>query len=157
MLEESEFGAAFVDLSIEFRSGNELIRRLRARDADVPTLAIATGNDPTHRVRALDNGADDCIGRVFDVDERVARVGVWSRRLIGTAKRFVGAHHVSAWSWPLSGTAAAVSLMAASSKAAGRAPSEGNAPSSREGAFRGCRRWRLGVWAAEICRARVLD
>ena len=46
----------------------------------VPILVIATGTDPTHRVRALDNGADDCIGRSFDVDERVARVGAWSRR-----------------------------------------------------------------------------
>ena len=67
----------------------ELCRRLRAGepgrswDRNVPVIVLAPSSDPVERVRALDRGADDVIGRPFAYEELLARIRALLRRSAG--------------------------------------------------------------------------
>jgi DNA-binding response OmpR family regulator len=66
----------------------ELETRLRLRqgepgrswDRNVPVILLAPSSDPVDRVRALDRGADDVIGRPFAYEELLARIRALLRR-----------------------------------------------------------------------------
>jgi DNA-binding response OmpR family regulator len=47
---------------------------------DVPVIVLAPSSDPVERVRALDRGADDVIGRPFAYEELLARIRALLRR-----------------------------------------------------------------------------
>ena len=61
--------------------GMEIIRRLQEKRADTPYYSIIITSRSTNgsAARALDNGADDFIGKPFDNDELRARVAVGFR------------------------------------------------------------------------------
>jgi DNA-binding response OmpR family regulator len=46
----------------------------------VPVILLAPSSDPVERVRALDRGADDVIGRPFAYEELLARIRALLRR-----------------------------------------------------------------------------
>jgi DNA-binding response OmpR family regulator len=52
----------------------------RTWDRNVPVIVLAPSSDPVERVRALDRGADDVIGRPFAYVELVARIRALLRR-----------------------------------------------------------------------------
>ena len=52
----------------------------RSWDRNVPVIVLAPTSDPVDRVRALDRGADDVIGRPFAYDELLARIRALLRR-----------------------------------------------------------------------------
>jgi DNA-binding response OmpR family regulator len=49
-------------------------------DRNVPVILVAPSSDPVDRVRALDRGADDVIGRPFAYEELLARIRALLRR-----------------------------------------------------------------------------
>jgi DNA-binding response OmpR family regulator len=52
----------------------------RTWDRNVPVIVLAPTSDPVERVRALDRGADDVIGRPFAYEELLARIRALLRR-----------------------------------------------------------------------------
>src|SRR5439155_15197736 len=52
----------------------------RTWDRNVPVILLAASSDPVDRVRALDKGADDVIGRPFAYEELLARIRALLRR-----------------------------------------------------------------------------
>jgi DNA-binding response OmpR family regulator len=52
----------------------------RTWDRNVPVILLAPSSDPVDRVRALDRGADDVIGRPFAYEELLARIRALLRR-----------------------------------------------------------------------------
>jgi DNA-binding response OmpR family regulator len=52
----------------------------RSWDRNVPVILLAPSSDPVDRVRALDRGADDVIGRPFAYEELLARIRALLRR-----------------------------------------------------------------------------
>src|SRR4029077_2496830 len=52
----------------------------RTWDRNVPVIVLAPSSDPVERVRALDRGADDVIGRPFAYEELLARIRALLRR-----------------------------------------------------------------------------
>src|SRR5262245_46493257 len=52
----------------------------RSCDRNVPVIVLAPTSDPVERVRALDRGADDVIGRPFAYEELLARIRALLRR-----------------------------------------------------------------------------
>jgi DNA-binding response OmpR family regulator len=52
----------------------------RTWDRNVPVIVLAPSSDPVERVRALDRGADDVMGRPFAYDELLARIRALIRR-----------------------------------------------------------------------------
>jgi DNA-binding response OmpR family regulator len=67
---------AELDLCLSLRRGEPG----RNWDRNVPVILLAPSSDPVERVRALDRGADDVIGRPFAYEELLARIRALLRR-----------------------------------------------------------------------------
>ena len=67
---------AELDLCLRLRRGEPG----RTWDRNVPVILLAPSSDPVERVRALDRGADDVMGRPFAYDELLARIRALLRR-----------------------------------------------------------------------------
>ncbi len=67
---------AELDLCLRLRSGEPG----RSWDRNVPVILMAPTSDPVERVRALDRGADDVLGRPFAYEELLARIRALLRR-----------------------------------------------------------------------------
>ena len=67
---------AELDLCVRLRRGEPG----RTWDRNVPMILLAPSSDPVERVRALDRGADDVMGRPFAYEELLARIRALLRR-----------------------------------------------------------------------------
>jgi len=66
--------------------GIELIQELRARGVAAPALMLTGRNGVGDRVAGLDAGADDYLGKPFEVDELIARIRALLRRARGRVR-----------------------------------------------------------------------
>lgn len=62
------------------QSGLDLCRQIRQQDPYTPVLFLSALSDPTDRVEALRLGADDYLGKPFEMEELLLRVGGMLRR-----------------------------------------------------------------------------
>jgi len=69
-----------LDRGLPAIEGLDLLARLRARGHYVPTLVLSALGQPGDRVDGLDAGAEDYLGKPFDLDELLARLRVLLRR-----------------------------------------------------------------------------
>jgi two-component system response regulator QseB len=69
-----------VDRRLPAIDGVDLLVRLRSRGVTAPALMLTALAGPTDRVEGLDAGADDYLGKPFDVDELLARLRALRRR-----------------------------------------------------------------------------
>lgn len=65
--------------------GLDLLTRLRGRGVTTPALVLSALSNPADRVAGLDAGAEDYLGKPFDVDELLARLRALRRRHLDTA------------------------------------------------------------------------
>lgn len=72
---------AELDLCLRLRRGEPG----RTWDRNVPVILLAPSSDPVERVRALDRGADDVIGRPIVYEELLARIRALLRRSTATS------------------------------------------------------------------------
>jgi DNA-binding response OmpR family regulator len=63
-----------LDLGLPDIDGVDLLQRLHQHHPDHPVMVISGRDDPANRVRCLDLGACDFVGKPFDVAELLARV-----------------------------------------------------------------------------------
>jgi two-component system response regulator QseB len=84
-LELNEFDALVLDLGLPDGSGLDLLRELRARGDRTPVLLLTALDEVADRIKGLDAGADDYLGKPFDLNELGARVRAISRRQSGRA------------------------------------------------------------------------
>ena len=84
-LETGGFDGMVLDLMLPDGSGLEVLARLRAAGSTLPVLLL-TARDRSHdRVTGLDAGADDYLGKPFDLPELAARLRAILRRSEGRA------------------------------------------------------------------------
>ncbi|MFS8039444.1 response regulator [Xanthobacter sp. AM11] len=81
----SRFDAVVLDLMLPDGSGLDILAGMRARDDATPVLLLTALDETTDRIRGLDAGADDYLGKPFDLDELAARVRAIARRGHGRA------------------------------------------------------------------------
>ena len=77
--EVESFDLMVLDLGLPKRSGLEVLAALRDRGSSLPVLILTARDTLGDRVRGLDAGADDYLGKPFDLDELCARFarGCW--------------------------------------------------------------------------------
>lgn len=84
-LEVAQFNAVALDIMLPDGSGLELLKELRTAGNRTPVLLLTALDEVTNRVRGLDAGADDYLGKPFDLDELAARLRAIARRAEGRA------------------------------------------------------------------------
>lgn len=73
-----------LDLGLPNMNGLEVLRKLRARNNQMPVLILTAADSIEQRVHGLDAGADDYMAKPFDLKELEARVRALTRRGAGT-------------------------------------------------------------------------
>ena len=84
-LAASEFDLLILDLGLPKLSGLEVLKRLRARESQLPVLILTALDGVNDRVRGLDLGADDYLAKPYALAELEARVRALTRRGSGSA------------------------------------------------------------------------
>lgn len=72
-----------LDLMLPDLSGHEVLRQLRAKGSDAFVLILTALGAVEERVRGLQAGADDYLGKPFSFDELLARLQALTRRKHG--------------------------------------------------------------------------
>jgi DNA-binding response OmpR family regulator len=68
------FDAVVLDVMLPDGSGLDLLASLRAKGDRIPVLLLTALDEVSDRIKGLDAGADDYLGKPFDLDELAARV-----------------------------------------------------------------------------------
>ena len=84
---EQPFDAVLLDINLGDGSGLELLRDARARGDRTPVLVLTARNRTEERIAGLDAGADDYLGKPFELAEVEARLRALERRSHGTGDR----------------------------------------------------------------------
>ncbi|HEY0062633.1 MAG TPA: response regulator transcription factor [Telluria sp.] len=80
ILQTGEVAVVVLDIGLPGIDGFEVVRRLRARQDNVPVLLLTARDAIEDRVRGLELGADDYLVKPFATPELVARIKALARR-----------------------------------------------------------------------------
>ena len=80
------YDVLLLDRRLPAIDGVDLLGRLRSRGVTTPALMLSALANPSDRVEGLDAGAEDYLGKPFDVDELLARLRALRRRHLDTAR-----------------------------------------------------------------------
>jgi DNA-binding response OmpR family regulator len=75
-----EYDAILMDISLPKKDGVSICQEIRAKGNTVPILLLTGLDSPADRIRGLDAGADDYLGKPFDPEELLARIRAILRR-----------------------------------------------------------------------------
>jgi two-component system response regulator QseB len=84
-LETADFEGMVLDIMLPDGLGLDLLAELRKRGSTLPVLLLTARDQVRDRIRGLDAGADDYLGKPFDLDELAARLRAMLRRGEGRA------------------------------------------------------------------------
>ena len=84
-LAANAFDAVVLDRMLPDGSGLDVLKRLRGSGDRTPILLLTALDDTRDRIDGLDAGADDYLGKPFDLDELAARIRSIARRGVGRA------------------------------------------------------------------------
>lgn len=87
VLRSERYDLVVLDLSLPSMDGEGVLEAMRARKDSTPVLVLTANNSLGSRVKALDLGADDFVGKPFEVEELEARIRALSRRRTQMAMR----------------------------------------------------------------------
>lgn len=79
------YDAVVLDLMLPDGSGLDVLAALRRRKDATPVVLLTARDQVADRITGLDAGADDYVGKPFDLDELAARVRAAARRGLGRA------------------------------------------------------------------------
>ena len=80
LLKEPDYQVLILDVMLPDMDGFELCRKVRSSGNFVPVIMLTARSSPQDRVRGLEAGADDYLGKPFELSELLARVASCLRR-----------------------------------------------------------------------------
>ncbi|MCI2398959.1 response regulator transcription factor [Aliiroseovarius subalbicans] len=78
-----KYAAAILDIGLPKRDGLSVLRSWRAEDLDMPVILLTARANWNERVEGIDAGADDYLGKPFQMEELIARLRALLRRSSG--------------------------------------------------------------------------
>lgn len=94
-LRAARFDVVVLDLMLPDGSGLDVLAEMRGRGDTTPVLLLTALDKTSDRIRGLDSGADDYLGKPFDLDELAARLRALVRRSNGRAEPLIRAGSVT--------------------------------------------------------------
>jgi two-component system response regulator QseB len=89
------YDVLLLDRGLPSLEGLDLLSALRRRGVTTPALVLSALGTPADRVTGLDAGAEDYLGKPFDIDELLARLRALRRRHLDAARELpVGARRL---------------------------------------------------------------
>jgi DNA-binding response OmpR family regulator len=85
LAEQDVFDAVILDLMLPEKSGQQVLRDLRTQGLQTPVLILTAQEGKDSVIELLNQGADDYLGKPFDLGELIARVKALIRRSKGAA------------------------------------------------------------------------
>jgi two-component system response regulator QseB len=82
---EPGYDAAILDLGLPGKDGLKVLADVRAAGCTLPVIVLTARDAVPDRIRGLDSGADDYLGKPFDLNELAARLRALVRRRGGRA------------------------------------------------------------------------
>ena len=79
------FDVMVLDRGLPAIEGLDVLERLRRKGISTPALVLSALSNPADRVEGLDRGAEDYMGKPFDIDELLARLRSLLRRHADTS------------------------------------------------------------------------
>jgi DNA-binding response OmpR family regulator len=79
------YDVMLLDRGLPAIEGLDLLARLRSKGLTCPALVLSARGNPADRVEGLDAGAEDYLGKPFDIDELLARLRGLLRRHVERA------------------------------------------------------------------------
>ena len=84
-LAAQNYNAVVLDLMLPDGAGLDILKSMRQARDDTPVLLLTARDQVPERIAGLDAGADDYVGKPFDLHELAARVRAIARRGTGRA------------------------------------------------------------------------
>lgn len=75
-----DYNLILLDIMLPKLDGMSVLRTLRSKGNETPTILLTAKNETSDRVQGLDAGADDYLVKPFDFEELLARIRVLQRR-----------------------------------------------------------------------------
>ncbi|AQM19235.1 response regulator [Vibrio anguillarum] len=88
-LKTEQFSAVILDLTLPDMDGLEVLRGIRNAGYSLPVMLLTARDDISDRVKGLDGGADEYIGKPFALEELLARLRLIIRRSSGSAEALI--------------------------------------------------------------------
>ena len=79
-LAAEQVNLVILDLGLPGMAGMEILTRMRSRGDETPVLVLTARKETEYTIAGLNAGADDYVGKPFEMEELVARVGALLRR-----------------------------------------------------------------------------
>jgi DNA-binding response OmpR family regulator len=84
VLREQRHDLVILDLMLPSMSGEEILTQMRAHGDSRPVLILTAKDEIGDRIAGLNAGADDYLGKPFDLGELIARVHALERRSVSS-------------------------------------------------------------------------
>ena len=94
-LSSADYDAVILDLSLPGVDGLNILQGWRDAGSDVPVLVLTARDAISQKIEGLNSGADDYLGKPFDLDEVAARLRALVRRRHGVSTRMLSHGAVS--------------------------------------------------------------
>lgn len=94
-LEVADYDAVILDLGLPSMDGLDILQSWRKAGYDVPILILTARDATSQRIEGLNMGADDYLGKPFDLDEVAARLRALVRRRHGAVAKLLSHGKVS--------------------------------------------------------------
>ena len=88
-----DYDAVVLDIGLPDGTGLDLLSEWRRAGRAIPVLLLTARNSTRDRIEGLDSGADDYLGKPFDLDELAARLRAIARRAKGNASPALSWRH----------------------------------------------------------------
>ncbi len=85
----NDYELIVLDLGLPKLPGLEVLKRMRAREVDIPVIILTAQDGVEDRIKGLDSGADDYLTKPFDLAELTARIRALLRRRGGRASPII--------------------------------------------------------------------